>query len=161
VARTVMLTGDAACSAAPVAAALGIDEVHAGLLPEDKLDRLTRIIAETGASGGTTVFVGDGINDAPVLARADVGVAMGAGSDAAVESADAVLMTDEPSRLAEAIERARRTRRIVTQNIVFALGIKAAFLTLGAFGVVVMWEAVIADVGVALLAVANSLRAMR
>lgn len=159
--RAVMLTGDSPGSAAPVAAALGIAEVHAGLLPEDKLDRLTRIIAETKAAGGATIFVGDGINDSPALALADVGVAMGAGADVAVESADVVLMTDEPSRVAEAVARARRTRRIVHQNIVFALGVKAAFLAMGAFGVAVMWEAVIADVGVALLAVANSIRAMR
>jgi len=159
--RAVMLTGDSPASAVPVAAALGIKEVHAALLPEGKLDQLTRIIAETMAAGGTTVFVGDGVNDSPALALADVGVAMGAGADAAVESADVVLMTGEPERVAEAVERARRTRRIVRQNIVFALGVKVAFLALGAVGAAVMWEAVIADVGVALLAIANSLRAMR
>jgi Cd2+/Zn2+-exporting ATPase len=161
VGRLVMLTGDAECAAATVAAELGITEASAGLLPEGKLDRLTRIIAETKAEGGTTIFVGDGINDSPALALADVGVAMGAGADVAVESADVVLMTDEPSRVAEAVARARRTRRIVMENIVFALGVKAAFLALGAVGVAVMWEAVIADVGVALVAIANSLRAMR
>jgi Cd2+/Zn2+-exporting ATPase len=159
--RLVMLTGDRAAAAAPVAAALGIAETHADLLPEGKLELLRRLIGETREAGGTTLFVGDGINDAPALALADVGIAMGRGADAAVESADVVLMTDEPSRVAEAVARARRTRRIVVQNIVFAIGVKAAFLALGAAGVAVMWEAVIADVGVALLATANSLRAMR
>jgi len=159
--RSVMLTGDRAAAAAPVAAALGIAETHADLLPEGKIALLERIIGETRLSGGTTVFVGDGINDAPALALADAGIAMGRGADAAIESADVVLMTDEPSRIAEAVARARRTRLIVIQNIVFAIGVKAAFLALGAAGAAVMWEAVIADVGVALLATANSLRAMR
>jgi len=156
--RAVMLTGDDELAARPVAEALGIAELRAGLLPGDKLSALEEIMA---GSPGATLFVGDGINDAPVLARADVGVAMGAGADAAIEVADVVLMTDEPSRVAEAISRARRTRRIVHENIVFALGIKLAFLALGAAGVAVMWEAVIADVGVALLATLNSTRAMR
>jgi len=159
--RSVMLTGDRAEAALPVASALGLSEADAGLLPEGKLARLRQIITETAAKGGATIFVGDGINDAPALALADVGVAMGAGADAAVESADVVLMTDEPSRVPEAVARARRTRAIVMQNIAFAIGVKAAFLALGALGVAVMWEAVIADVGVALLATANSLRAMR
>jgi Cd2+/Zn2+-exporting ATPase len=159
--RIAMLTGDSASVAQRVADELGIEETYAELLPEGKLEALSKIIAELGPTGGKTIFVGDGVNDAPVLALADVGVAMGAGSDAAVETADIVLLTDEPSRVAEAISRARRTRAIVTQNIVFALGIKAAFLAMGAAGVAVMWEAVIADVGVALLAVANSLRAMK
>jgi Cd2+/Zn2+-exporting ATPase len=159
--RTVMLTGDSEAAASPLASALGIGEVHAALRPEGKLELLERIIAETSAKGRTTVFVGDGVNDAPVLARADVGIAMGRGSDAAVESADIVLMTDEPSRVAEAVARAKRTRTIVIENIVLALGVKAAFLALAAAGTAVMWEAVVADVGVALLAVANSMRAMR
>lgn len=160
VGRRAILTGDGAAAALPLAASLGISEVHADLLPEDKLSHLEAIIEETKATGRTTVFVGDGINDAPVLARADIGIAMGGGADAAVEWADVVLMTNEPSRVAEAVARARHTRNIVRQNIVGALGIKAAFLVLGALGIAVMWEAVIADVGVALLATLNSTRAM-
>jgi Cd2+/Zn2+-exporting ATPase len=159
--RMVMLTGDAAAAARPVAEELGIGEVAADLLPADKLAFLERVVAETAALGGTTVFVGDGVNDAPSLARADVGVAMGAGSDAAVEQADLVLMTDEPSRLPEAIRRARRTRRIVAEGIFLCLAVKAVFLGLGAMGMAEMWEAVIADVGVAILAILNALRAMR
>jgi Cd2+/Zn2+-exporting ATPase len=159
--RTIMLTGDAEAAARPVAEELGISELAAGLLPEDKLARLDRAVTETASSGGTTVFVGDGVNDAPALARADVGVAMGAGSDAAIESADIVLMTDEPSRLAEAIGRARRTRRVVAQGIAFCLAAKAAFLLLGALGLAGMGVAVVADVGVALLAILNALRAAR
>ena len=158
VVRTVMLTGDAHCSARPVADELGIGELHADLLPEDKIERLERIKVSAGT--GRTAFVGDGINDAPVLAAADVGIAMGSGSDVAVESADLVLMTDEPSRVAEAIFRARRTRKIVAENIVFALAAKAALLGLGALGLAGMWLAVVGDVGVALAAVANSLRTM-
>jgi Cd2+/Zn2+-exporting ATPase len=157
--RAVMLTGDAPSSSFPIAARLGIAEVVADLLPQGKLDYLERVVAETAASGGTTIFLGDGINDAPALARADVGAAMGAGSDAAVEQADLVLMTDEPSRLCEAVVRARRTRRIVIEGMLLVLIVKAAFLALGASGQAEMWEAVIADVGVALLAIANALRA--
>jgi Cd2+/Zn2+-exporting ATPase len=158
--RVAMLTGDSEASAHRVAAEAGITEVHHGLLPEGKLDRLEAILGEERGHG-SVIFVGDGVNDAPVLARADAGIAMGGGSDAAVESADVVLMSGEPSRVVEAIERAKRTRRIVAQNIVFALGIKLAFLGLGAFGLAAMWEAVIADVGVALIAVLNSTRALR
>ncbi len=159
--RTVMLSGDDEEAVRAAAAELGIGEAQGGLLPEGKLTRLEAIIAQTSAAGGTTLFVGDGVNDAPVLARADVGIAMGAGADAAVESADVVLMTDEPGRVVEAILRARRTRKIVVENIVFSLAIKAGFLALGAAGLAVMWEAVIADVGVALLATLNATRAMR
>ena len=121
--RVAMLTGDSGASANRVAAEAGITEVHHGLLPEGKLDRLEAILGEERGRG-SVIFVGDGVNDAPVLARADAGIAMGGGSDAAVESADVVLMSGEPSRVVEAIERAKRTRRIVAQNIVFALGIK-------------------------------------
>ena len=160
IARSAILTGDSEEAALPLAASLGIGEVHAGLLPEDKLRILGEIMEETRRAGGTTIFVGDGINDAPVIAGADVGIAMGAGADVAVECADVVLMTDEPSRIAEALSRARRTRLIVRENIVGSLAIKAAFLVLGALGVAVMWEAVIADVGVALLATLNATRAM-
>jgi len=163
-ARIVMLTGDAAGPATAAAAEAGVEEVHSGLLPEDKLRIMEAIIGDGLANtknAGTTIFVGDGVNDAPVLARADVGIAMGSGADAAVESADVVLLTGEPSRVAEAVLRARRTHSIVTQNIVFALGFKIVFLGLGAAGLTGMWGAVIADVGVALLAVANSLRALR
>lgn len=152
-----MLTGDSAEAAAPVAASLGLTSFHAGLLPGDKLDRLEAAAAE---GPGGTVFVGDGINDAPVLARADVGIAMGSGADAAVEAADAVIMSGDPERVADAIESARRTRRIVRENVVFALGFKLVFLTLGALGLANMWEAVLADVGVALIAVLNSSRAL-
>jgi len=158
--RVAMLTGDSGASAHRVAAEAGITEVHHGLLPEGKLDRLEAILGEERGRG-SVIFVGDGVNDAPVLARADAGIAMGGGSDAAVESADVVLMSGEPSRVVEAIERAKRTRRIVVQNIVFALGVKLAFLGLGAVGLAAMWEAVIADVGVALIAVLNSTRALR
>jgi Cd2+/Zn2+-exporting ATPase len=156
-----ILTGDEESAALSLARELGINEVHAGLLPEDKLAVLEGIIAENQAKGGNTVFVGDGVNDAPVLARADVGAAMGAGADVAVECADLILMNDDPASLVEAIERARRTRAIVMQNIVGALAIKAAFLALGALGIAVMWEAVIADVGVAILATLNATRAMK
>ena len=155
-----LVSGDAAGPVRAVARELGITEVHAELLPEDKLALIERYAAE-GTEGGPTIFVGDGINDAPVLARSDVGMAMGSGADAAVEAADVIVMTDDPGRVPEAIERARRTRRIVAQNVVFALGFKAAFLALGAIGVATMWEAVIADVGVALVAVLNSTRALK
>jgi Cd2+/Zn2+-exporting ATPase len=140
---------------------LGIEEVAADLLPGDKLSYLEKVVAKTSALGGSTVFIGDGMNDAPSLARADVGVAMGAGSDAAVEQADLVLMTNEVARLPEALHRARRTRSVVTQGIVLCLVVKAVFLALGAMGIAPMWEAVIADVGVAILAILNALRALR
>jgi Cd2+/Zn2+-exporting ATPase len=155
--ETIMLTGDAPAAAAAVAEKLGLTSYHAGLLPEDKLQRLEAF----SSLEGRTLFVGDGINDAPVLARADVGIAMGSGADAAVEAADVVIMTDDPMRVSEAIERSRRTRRIVMQNVVFALAFKGVFLALGAAGLANMWEAVIADVGVALVAVLNSTRALK
>jgi len=158
--RIAMLTGDSGASADRVAVEAGITEVHHGLLPAGKLERLEEILGQERGHG-TVIFVGDGVNDAPVLARADAGIAMGAGSDAAIESADVVLIGGEPSRVAEAIERARRTRAIVTQNIVFALGIKLAVIGLGALGMAAMWEAVMADVGVALIAVLNSTRALK
>jgi Cd2+/Zn2+-exporting ATPase len=155
--RLVMLTGDNRCAAEQVAGSLHLDHFEAGLLPEDKVLHLERIMSAAGA--GKVAFVGDGINDAPVLARADVGVAMGGlGSDAAIETADVVLMTDSPAKLSEAIAIARGTRRIVWQNIVLALGVKAVFVVLGAFGVAGMWEAVFADMGTALLAVLNATR---
>lgn len=161
VAHTALLTGDGTDVAKSVAAELGIDEWHGDLLPAEKVSHLERIMADRGARG-TTVFIGDGINDAPVLARADVGIAMGeSGADAAVDTADVVLMTDSPGKLVEAVRRARRTRAIVLQNIFLALGVKGVFLAFGAFGVATMWEAVIADMGVALAAILNATRAMR
>lgn len=158
--RVVILTGDNESAARAVAAAVGADDVYAGLLPDQKVERLEELDAEK-RKGGSLIFVGDGINDAPVLARSDVGVAMGGiGSDAAVEAADAVLMTDEPSQVADAVAIGRKTMRIVRQNIVFALGIKGAVLLLGALGEATMWEAVFADVGVSVIAVLNAMRAL-
>lgn len=158
--RTVMLTGDAQAVAQQVAKQLGLDEVHAQLLPADKVERVEQLLKQK-SPGGQLLFVGDGINDAPVLSRADVGIAMGAlGSDAAIEAADIVLMDDQPSKIAEAITIARRTLRIVHQNIVFALGVKALVLVLGAFGAANMWEAVFADVGVSVIAICNAMRAL-
>ena len=157
----VMLTGDNDRIAQAVAKELGLDAYHAQLLPHEKVQILEKLDANK-KSGSKLVFVGDGINDAPVLARADVGIAMGGlGSDAAIEAADVVLMTDEPSKLVEALSIAKATRAIVVQNIVFALGIKGIFLLLGAFGMVGMWLAVFGDVGVALLAVFNSMRILK
>ncbi|MET3938541.1 Cd2+/Zn2+-exporting ATPase [Paenibacillus sp. PvP094] len=159
--KTVMLTGDAKAVGEAVGQALGVDEVYAELLPQHKVERLEEL--EAGKSPKEKmVFVGDGINDTPVLARADVGVAMGGlGSDAAIEAADVVIMTDEPSRLASAIRIAKRTRMIVWQNIGFALGVKVIFLLLGVFGIATMWEAVFSDVGVTVLAVLNAMRVLR
>ena len=161
VTRTVMLTGDRDAVAQQVAAELGIDEVHSGLLPADKVTRVEEILA--GKSRGEMVaFVGDGINDAPVLSRADVGIAMGAlGSDAAIEAADVVLMDDDPRKIAAAIAIAKKCLRIVYQNIVFAIGVKAVCLLLGALGIAGMWAAIFADVGVMVIAVLNAIRAMR
>ncbi len=155
--RTVMLTGDTERAAKAVGEAVGVDELRAGLLPAQKVEAVEEYLAR----GCRLAFVGDGINDAPVLARADVGVAMGAlGSDAAIESADIVLMDDKPSKLPQAVRIARRTMRIVRENIWFALAVKAAILVLGAAGVAGMWFAVFGDVGVLVLAVLNSMRAM-
>ena len=155
--KTVLLTGDEESIAAELAETLGMDEYRAQLLPDEKVAALEQL-----ESRGKIAYVGDGINDAPVLARADVGIAMGGlGSDAAIEAADVVLMTDEPGKLPTALKIAKKTRRIVAQNIALALGVKALFLILGAFGLAGMWEAVFADVGVALLAVANALRILR
>ena len=159
--ETVMLTGDARPAAQSVAAAVGIDTVHAELLPQDKAAHLERLLAAE-RTGRTLAYIGDGINDAPVLARADIGIAMGGiGADAAIEAADVVLMTDEPRRLVSLLALARRTVRIARENIALAVGIKAAVLLLGALGWVNLWAAIFADVGVTLLAVLNAMRAMR
>ncbi len=159
--RIIMLTGDADAPGQAVARKLGLDEAYTQLLPDDKLNRIEQLQKEKNPRK-TVLFAGDGINDAPVLMAADVGAAMGGlGSDAAIEAADVVIMTDEPSKLAEAVMISRRTLRIVKQNIAFALGVKALVLILAAFGVSTMWEAVFADVGVCLLAVLNATRALR
>lgn len=159
--KTVMLTGDRAEVAKAVAEKLELDEYHGQLLPEDKVNQVERLLGETSEKG-KLAFVGDGINDAPVLTRADIGIAMGAmGSDAAIEAADIVLMDDKPSKIASAIRIARKTMRIVWQNIIFALGVKFAVLVLAAVGLATMWLAVFADVGVAILAILNAMRCMR
>ena len=158
--KTVMLTGDTQEVAAAVAKELGVDEFHAELLPADKVSWAEKLLAAEDPKS-RLAFVGDGINDAPVLTRADVGIAMGAlGSDAAIEAADIVLMDDKPSRIVTSIRIARKTLGIVRQNIIFALGVKALVLVLGALGVATMWEAVFADVGVALIAILNATRAL-
>ncbi len=158
--KTVMLTGDLKTVGDKIGKQLGLDEVYSELLPADKVDKL-ELLDSKKSPKGKLVFVGDGINDAPVLARADIGMAMGGlGSDAAIEAADIVIMTDEPSKIASAIKIAKRTRSIVFQNIVFALGVKAIFLVLGASGVASMWEAVFADMGVAIIAILNAMRVM-
>jgi len=158
--KTVMLTGDAEPVAKAVASDLGLDEYHAGLLPGDKVDQIEKLLAAKGPKENLA-FVGDGINDAPVLSRADIGIAMGAlGSDAAIEAADIVLMDDDPAKIALAMSIARRTLRIVYENIVFALAIKFACLVLGALGLASMWTAIFADVGVMVLAVLNATRAL-
>ena len=161
VSRIVMLTGDRKAAADAVAVQVGVDEVYAGLLPVDKVQHVESLLsAETSAK--RLAFVGDGINDAPVLKIADVGISMGAaGSDAAIEASDVVLMDDNPHKVAEAVTVARRTMRIVRQNIIFAIGVKLLFLLLAALGIANMWEAVFADVGVTVIAVLNALRAMR
>lgn len=159
--KTVMLTGDAESVAKKVAASLGIDEYKAGLLPDDKLDIVEKLITESSGNGVVS-FVGDGINDAPVLRRADVGISMGAlGSDAAIEASDVVLMDDNPLKVAEAVKISRKTMAVVKQNIWFSLGVKVLVLAAGVLGVAPLWLAVFADVGVLVLAVANSMRAGR
>lgn len=159
--KTVMLTGDADAVGQKVSKRLGLDQAYTELLPADKVDRVEALLKEK-TEKGRLVFVGDGINDAPVLARADVGIAMGGlGSDAAIEAADVVLMTDEPSKIAAVMRIARKTIRIANQNIVFALGIKFLVLILGALGYANMWAAVFADVGVSVIAILNAIRAMR
>lgn len=161
VTKTVMLTGDRAEVAQAVARDLGIDEVHAQLLPQEKVSEVEKLLAREGKKE-KLAFVGDGINDAPVLTRADIGIAMGAmGSDAAIEAADVVLMDDDPRNISRAIHISRKTMRIVWQNIIFALGIKFAVLILAAVGIATMWLAVFADVGVAVLAILNAMRCMK
>ena len=159
--RTVMLTGDSQTVGQAVAQELGLDEVHAQLLPGDKVDRLEDLLSRKSPKG-VLAYVGDGVNDAPVLSRADVGIAMGAmGSDAAIEAADVVLMDDDPAKLARAMDTAHKCMRIVKENIVFALGVKALFLILGAAGRTTMWGAVFADVGVAVIAILNATRMLK
>ena len=159
--KTVMLTGDAQAVGEDVASRLGLDEVHTQLLPADKVERVEELLKEVSPKGALA-FVGDGINDAPVLSRADIGIAMGGlGSDAAIEAADIVLMDDKPSKIAHAIRIARRTLSIVRQNIVFALAVKLLVLVLSAVGLVSMWAAVFADVGVSVIAILNAMRALK
>ena len=159
--KTVMLTGDAKAVGESVAKDLGLDEVYTQLLPGDKVARVEALLSEKSPKG-RLAFVGDGINDAPVLSRADIGIAMGAlGSDAAIEAADIVLMDDKPSKIAKAMEISKRTLRIVRQNIVFALAVKLLVLILTPFGLSNMWEAVFADVGVTVIAILNASRALQ
>jgi Cd2+/Zn2+-exporting ATPase len=160
--KQVMLTGDSRKVAKSVAEKMGLDEFFAELLPQHKVTKVEELMAVKTDKKDLTAFVGDGINDAPVLIRSDIGIAMGAlGSDAAIEAADIVLMSDEPSKIPEAVAVAKKTRGIVWQNIVFAMGVKGVFLVLGAFGFATMWEAVFADVGVALLAILNATRVLK
>ena len=158
--RRVMLTGDSDAAAATIANSLGITEFHSRLLPGDKVEKVEALLAQKPGNS-TLAFVGDGINDAPVLSRADIGIAMGAlGSDAAIESADVVLMDDDPVKIAKAIRIARKCIAIVYQNTVFAIGIKLLCLVLTALGITGMWLAIFADVGVMVLAVLNAIRAL-
>ena len=160
--RTVMLTGDAESVAKQVAAHVGVDEYHSELLPGDKVEKVEALLKELSGGKGKLAFVGDGINDAPVLSRADIGIAMGAmGSDAAIEAADVVLMDDDPMKIARAIRISRKCISIVYQNIIFALVVKFACLLLGALGLAGMWAAIFADVGVMVLAVLNAMRALK
>lgn len=159
--KVVMLTGDRDNISESVANELNLDEYHAELLPQDKVSWVEKLMTQK-SSGGKLIFVGDGINDAPVLALSDIGVAMGGlGSDAAIEAADVVIMTDEPSKIANSVQISKKTMRIVKQNIVFAIAVKIGVLILSAFGVSSMWEAVFADVGVSVLAIVNALRVLR
>ena len=159
--KTVMLTGDKKAVANSVAKELQIDEVFAELLPDGKVEKVEQVL-KSKSSKGKLIFVGDGINDAPVLALSDIGIAMGAlGSDAAIEAADVVIMTDEPSKVGKAIGISKKTMKIVKENIIFAIAVKVIVLILGACGVATMWEAVFADVGVSVLAILNSLRMLR
>jgi Cd2+/Zn2+-exporting ATPase len=159
--KTVMLTGDNKAVAEKIANSLEIDKVYSELLPVDKVDRLEELFSEK-SENGKLVFVGDGMNDAPVLARADIGIAMGGlGSDAAIEAADVVLMTDEPSKLVTAIKISKKTLRIAQENMIFAIGVKILVLLLSALGIATMWAAVFADVGVTIIAIINSFRALR
>lgn len=159
--KCVMLTGDREKTAKHVADELKLDEVHAELLPGDKVDEVEKLLSAQ-KDGERLAFVGDGINDAPVLTRADIGIAMGSlGSDAAIEAADVVLMDDDIRKIASTVLISRKTLRIVKQNIVFALAVKAVVLLFGAIGVANMWEAVFADVGVSVLAILNSMRVMK
>jgi Cd2+/Zn2+-exporting ATPase len=161
ISNIVMLTGDNRNIANDIAKKVGINEVYSELLPNEKVDKVEEIFAKKENKDGKVLFVGDGINDAPVLARADIGVAMGGvGSDAAIEAADVVIMTDELSKISDTIKIAKKTKKIVWQNIIFALSVKAIVLLLGILGLSTMWEAVFADVGVALIAVLNSTRVL-
>jgi len=159
--KTIMLTGDVEQTAKTVASELGIDEYYSELLPNDKVDKMQQISKEKNKNG-KLLFVGDGINDAPVLSLADIGIAMGAlGSDAAIEAADVVIMNDEPKRIVDCIKISKKTLRIVMENIIFAIGVKVIVLILGALGITNMWEAVFADVGVSIIAILNSLRTLK
>ena len=159
--QTVMLTGDRKVVGIQVATELKIDKVYAELLPDGKVQKVEELLKEKSPKG-KLIFVGDGINDAPVLAISDIGIAMGAfGSDAAIEAADVVIMTDEPSKISKVISLSKKTMRIVKENIVFAIGVKIAVLILSALGISTMWEAVFADVGVSVIAIINSLRVLK
>ena len=162
--KTVMLTGDRKNAGEAVAKELGLDEVYTQLLPADKVAKVEELLKQHEANGGKSkvAFVGDGINDAPVLTRADIGIAMGSmGSDAAIEAADVVLMDDDTTKISKIVYIARKTMTIVRQNIIFALAVKLAILLLGAFGMANMWEAVFADVGVSVIAILNAMRVLR
>ena len=155
-----MLTGDSEKVGKHIAEELKIDEVYCGLLPGDKVDMVEKLLNETSEKG-KLIFVGDGINDAPVISRADIGIAMGAGSDAAIEAADIVLMNDKPSKISDAINISKKTLKIVYQNIIFALTVKIVILILGSVGLANMWAAVFADVGVSIIAILNAMRCMK